>query len=1365
MVKVKSCFFSVIFLLLLLGPPSPLRQCLYCRQTGFNYSRNYSPEKENNHIQSQNWVILQDKRGIIFVGNHGGVLEFDGISWRLISVTNNVVRSMAIDDTGTIYVGGKDEIGFLAPDAKGTLQYVSLLDRLADNQRNFSDVWSANSTKEGVYFRTSKYLFRWNSSAKRMKVWVSDSLFYASFTCRGKFFIQRKKDGLMQVVDDSLIMVPGGEIFAVDRIKMIVPYPGDEKKLLIGTSIKGFYLYDGIKTEPFPTGADDYLKEKQLYHGIRLLSSPGDFALATRLGGLVIIDARGRLKKVLTKSSGLLDDIVWNVFEDIQGNLWLALNKGIAKIEYNSPFTIYDDRLNLPSLVLSAVKHQNALYAGTTSGLYCLSFSAKFKPVPGISAACWSLLSSGDSVLAATSNGVFQVENNKTRLVVGNHANVLARSQTNTNRIWTGTQQGLVSLSLSAKSDEWQKERTLTNITQGIHTIGEDKRGNLWLGTLTQGVLKVDFPIAGEISDPVVTPYHTSHGLPPGEINIFMAADHAVFATEKGIFRFDEKAKVFIPDPTFGAEFADGSRGVFRIAEDKNKNIWIHSERKNIQAISRDGTFVLNKKPFLRIPSIGVNAIYPDPGGAVAWFASDEGLIRCDTGVKKNFNLESSTLIRKVSVSVKLVFDGYENKSNRLFPVFRYKDRNLRFDFAAPFFEEESKVEYRYFLEGYDEDWSAWTKKAQADYTNLDSGSYTFRVRAKNIYGHLSREGIFQFKVLPPWYKTWWAVSFYGFLFFLLVIFIVKWRSRRLMLEKHRLERIVKERTTEIEEKKRQLEIQSGQLKEMDKVKSRFFANISHEFRTPLTLIMGPLQQMLSPPRPGSRDSEKEQKKRLKLMLLNSQRLLNLINQLLELSRFDSGKMKLQAAPQNIISFVKGVTASFEMAAEENELDLQFHSQEEPLILYFDGEKMEKAMCNLLANALKFTPAGGRITVTVTTTTTADDQFPLGSLDIAVRNTGIDIPENQLSHIFDYFYQLDSSSCREHKYKGTGIGLALTRELVSLHHGEINVRSGDGRESGTEFMIRLPRGKAHLEPGEIVNSPGFNREAVRAGEIPGLYRDEDEKEEEEEEKEKEKGKDIEEEMEEKNILLLVEDSADVRCYVRESLEPLYTVVEAVGGQEGIEKAREIIPDLIISDIMMPGIDGYQLCRALKADLVTSHIPIILLTARAAEENVLQGLATGADDYITKPFNIRILCARIKNLIDLRSQFHMNLDREMTLQPAAISVSTIDKEFIKELKEVIEKNLSDPEFNVDDLGKKLYMSRTSIYRKIHALTGKPPSEFIRSYRLKRAAQLLKDKGGSVTEVAFEVGFSSRSYFTKCFKEKFQQLPSDYQVSEN
>ncbi|HLP46056.1 MAG TPA: response regulator, partial [Candidatus Kapabacteria bacterium] len=354
----------------------------------------------------------------------------------------------------------------------------------------------------------------------------------------------------------------------------------------------------------------------------------------------------------------------------------------------------------------------------------------------------------------------------------------------------------------------------------------------------------------------------------------------------------------------------------------------------------------------------------------------------------------------------------------------------------------------------------------------------------------------------------------------------------------------------------------------------------------------------------------------------------------------------------------------------------------------------------------------------------------------------------ELAHIFDRFYQADSTY--EYHRQGTGIGLAIAREIVELHHGTITAYSTGSEGAGTLFAIRLPMGKAHLKAVEIVESVPAPKRLAEP--VPGVK--------EEEEEEIVKGP----EAPGKNIILVVEDSADVREYIRGALEPLYAVVEAKDGEQGLEKAKEIVPDLIICDIMMPGKDGFDVCREIKSDRITSHIPVILLTAKAGEENILTGFETGADDYITKPFSTRILSARIKNLIELRCRLQQTLKQEMDIQPAKMSISKLDREFFQELQAVIETNLSEPEFNVEELRKKLYMSGATLYRKVLALTNETPTDFIRSYRLKRAAELLKSGSGSITEVAFEVGFSSRTYFSKCFKEKFNRLPSEYQEGE-
>ncbi len=1328
---------------------------IYCQYTGLKYLKNYSRQEYGQH--PQNWSILQDKRGIIYVGNNGCVLEFDGTAWRSIAIKDNgPVRSLAIDETGTIFIGSINEIGFLAPDSNGSLGYRSLREHLNDEKISFSAVKRTHSTPQGIYFQAKEFLFRWHKGGFRK--WTPQYQFDSSFVQYGTLFIRDGKRGLLQLVGDELNPVTGGDNFAEAEIFMMAPYDNHRQKLFMATRSKGCFLYDGKAAYPFPTQVDGYLKEKKVCHGIRL--SSGDYALATLAGGLVIIDARGRLKQIFDKKTGLQDDNVKYVFEDFQGNLWLGLDYGIAKIEYHSPFSLYDERVDLPKMVLSMARHQQALYVGTKMGLWRMAPTGeKFQKFPGIDSNCWCLLSTGDTLLAATSDGVFQVDTHGKRKITAGKTYVLHPSGSDKRRIWAGTDKGVTSL--RRKDLRWAEEFAIEkNINREIRTIVEDGKGNLWLGANAGVAFKLNFP--SYIKEPVINRFGESHGLPPSEIRVFGAAGNVVFATQRGILRFDEPSGRFMPDYTLGNQF----REVFYIAEDQHQNIWLHSKSRTYHFIHQpDDTYRVNEIPFLKLPRVQVNAIFFDDDAV--WLGSHDNLIRFDTGYPKNYRQNFQALIRRVVVNGKTIIyagnhrpkgDGREPLAS----VLPYKERNLRFECAAPFFENETSTMYRYLLEGYDKDWSDWSAKTQENYTNLDAGEYTFRVQAQNVYRHKSREAIYQFKILTPWYQTWWAFLMYIFLSLMLLYITVRWRSRKLQLEKQRLEQTVAQRTQEINltnlqlgKQALRLQEQSEKLQEMAAVKSRFFANISHEFRTPLTLIMGPLEKMLSQGHPQTETKE------LRMMLRNSQRLLTLINQLLDLSKLDSGKMKLNADRQNIIPFLKGILASFESLALQNHIDLTFRSDTEDITLYFDTQKLEAVICNLLINAVKFTPAGGMVTVSVHREEDKGSGFSHGCLELSVRDTGPGIPREKLPHIFDRFFQSQETGKGAHQ--GTGIGLALAKELVLLHRGQIDVHvvhSSKGESSGTEFIIRLPLGDEHLSPGEKA-APGYRPS-------PGQYFIKEAEENDIAETKVEIGEDEVNKAEETDtqpIVLVVEDNPDVRAYIKDSLEPRYRVVEANDGREGIRRAKEIIPDLIISDIMMPEVDGYELCRVLKQEIKTSHIPIIMLTAKASEESVVEGLETGADDYITKPFNTRILMTRIKNLIELRRQLQEKIQRQMLLQPVEIAVSSIDQKFIQELQEIIEKNLSDPDFNVEALSKKLYMNRATIYRKIMALTGESPTQFIRSYRLKRAAQLLRAKFGNVTEVALEVGFSNMAYFARCFKDKFHQLPSTYQTAES
>ncbi|MDQ1355170.1 MAG: hypothetical protein QG657_5480, partial [Acidobacteriota bacterium] len=942
----------------------------------------------------------------------------------------------------------------------------SLLNKLEEKYRNFGSIMQAFAAPDGIYFRADKHLFRWNSQL--FTTWYSETGFGATYLYNGKLYVQQKGAGLQVRENGSFRDIPGGSFFAGKedawRISMMVPFNGRPQTFLIGTRTMGLYLYDGNRATPFPIEADDIItKQRNLLHGIVL--SSGDFALATDGAGFIIIDSSGKIKHRFDISNGLPDNNVKYIYQEPGGNLWLALNNGIAKIEYESPFTFYDRHSQLPGTVNSLIRHVSSgtFYAGTTEGLFSLSSTGLFQPVKGIYGSCWSLISHNESIIAATDRGIFAIENNIPIFIDQKRTICLLQSKKTPNCIWAGAYNALVSLVKNNSSGRWEKTTIDVESSGYVLSIVDEPDGTLWLGTQSQGVFSVSFSNA---LTPVVTQYNGAVGLPIeknqpiGEINVAHIAGHTVFATQHGLYRFDKSQGRFARDPLLGKDskgekdFNDGTHPIFRIAEDAKGNIWFHSESVNYEAVLQpDRTYRIDNISLLRIPILQTNFIYPEPGAI--WFCTYEGLIRYDTGYRFKEPGSFSNFIRRVErIDDRApLFGGHgpEPVNGSLIPkpILPYKDRNLRFFFAAPFYQDESATQYSYFLKGYDQEWSPYSSETRKDYTNLRERNYSFFVKSKNVYNQESSQAVYSFEILPPWYRTTLAyiVYFITFIFFLFGADKFR-RYRRLVFEKKHLEVIVQQRTHEIKEKNLQLEeqtqlltLQSEQLKEMDKVKSRFFANISHEFRTPLTLIMGPLEQILS----GSVDMGLKNK--TQLMLRNSQRLLGLINQLLDLSRLNSGKMRLQTTRKNTIPFLRGIMASFNLLSEQRKIEFHFLPQQDDITLYFNSESVEQIMYNLLSNAFKNTPPGGSITVSagVTDITTLPGKtgvFPDGFLEVSVLDTGVGIPADQWPHMFELFYQPESSY--ENKPKGSGIGLALTRELVELHYGDIRVHSSEG---------------------------------------------------------------------------------------------------------------------------------------------------------------------------------------------------------------------------------------------------------------------------------------------------------------------------------
>jgi signal transduction histidine kinase/DNA-binding response OmpR family regulator len=519
-------------------------------------------------------------------------------------------------------------------------------------------------------------------------------------------------------------------------------------------------------------------------------------------------------------------------------------------------------------------------------------------------------------------------------------------------------------------------------------------------------------------------------------------------------------------------------------------------------------------------------------------------------------------------------------------------------------------------------------------------------------------------------------------------------------------------------------------LKEIDEVKTKIYTNITHEFRTPLTIILGMADQIMKNPHQRLNEA-------LEMIKRNGKNLLHLINQILDLSKIEAKAMHVNYYQAEIISYLRYIFHTFNSLAEDKNINLYFSSQINQLVMDIDSEKMMQIISNLLSNAVKYTPEAGEIHMIID----ANKDKGNNELVIKIRDNGIGIPSDKLPYIFNRFYKVEEGSSA--RSEGTGIGLALTKELVTLLKGTISVQSHP--VTGTEFRVTLPITN---------NSPlshDIDLERVKSG--ISFYIPDSTKRLEKEYKDKEETKDL-------PILLIVEDNTDVIHYLESILYPEYSIRIATNGQEALDLAFEIIPDIIISDVMMPVMDGFILCEKLKTDERTSHIPVILLTAMASDIKKMEGLETGADDYIIKPFNDKELKVRTRNLIEQRRKLREYFSRNISISPKDIAVTSADEKFMIRAMDIIEKSMSNPEFGVNIFGKEIGMSHSQLYRKIHALTNFTPVELIRIMRLKRAASLLKQKYGNISEVAYETGFNSPSYFSDCFQKQFGKSPTEF-----
>ncbi len=836
--------------------------------------------------------------------------------------------------------------------------------------------------------------------------------------------------------------------------------------------------------------------------------------------------------------------------------------------------------------------------------------------------------------------------------------------ETDNDQIWVGFGEGLSFTENQGKT--WTKYPFTTKTDKGqeltaVSSLQIDKQGRLWIGSHRTGLFYLHYQ---EAHPQVINSITVRDGLPSTHIqDLELDANGDLWMiSDKGLSKMSTKDLTF---EHFGPEY--GLEGLQTLTLLPNGQMAIATKGEG--EINQTGGFYLFHPDSIYIDS----TIY-------------QPLIHGLEVMGQNYPLDSAL---HYLTEIKL----------------KYDQNFFTFHFSAPNFWAPQLIKYQYQLEGVDQDWVDGTDRRFANYTNITHGKYTFKVRASNTLGQWNSSSTsISLVITPPWWQSWWAYTIYILLFFALVAGLFIYQHRRLQL-RARL----------------QLELERAErLQELDQFKSRFYTNITHEFRTPLTVIKGMAGQILG------------QEKIRKLILHNSDRLLEMVNQLLSLSKLENNNLSIKWVNGDIISYLKYLTEAYHSFAESKNIDLAFFSSEDQLIMDFDEEKLQQILINLLSNAVKFTPEYGSVNVMVSKTNHNNASY----MQLEVRDTGYGISEDKIPFIFDRFYQADDSKTRA--FEGTGIGLALVKELVHLLDGDIHLNSQV--DKGTVFTLFLPM---HQDAKNKVTTSHSIKNGFKDNSFIT----------------KQDYEDSIANNPENPLVLIIEDNIDVTEYIHSCLKKDYQLQMARNGTIGLNKAIENIPDVILCDVMMPEMDGFEVCKQLKSDQRTSHIPIIMLTAKATQEDKNKGLSHGADAYLTKPFNKEELLIRIRNLCQQSQSLKDRLAQHLLTNEELSPAENREALFLTKVHQAIHKYLDNEQFDTNFLCKEMAMSRTQLHRKLKVLTGQSTASFIRSARLKRAKSLLQNTDIPIGEIAFQVGFKDFSHFTRSFSKEFSLKPSE------
>ena len=1360
--------------------------CLFCFLTILLWSPAYSQSQKlyfkhitSNQGLASNFVesIIQDHQGFMWFGTAEGLSRYDGYSFLNLSnsssdtscLINNDVRCLLEDKFKRLWIGTQMGITYLDLETykfkrfsnkfkdnigTGWIRALCLVDEKnllisvdskglfcldISNERLLSFTQSANHN--GLINNTIRSICKDRSGS----IWLATDGGLEKFDLKtGRFShcLIGKPIGYVSLDNNGKIFastINSTQIFTVDpqtlqtiTIETLPEKTKEKTKRVYFDNLSNRWLHindNGIYFRNFRDNTTThYIYEKNSPNGINS-STPltifedrnGNIWIGTYDAGVNLIERYHKpflQIKNNNQSNGLQSNHVRSVFQDKAGTIWIGtkIEGMISKLDRKTlTFSHYRNDPKNPNtlndeFVFSIVDaDDDNLWIGTLSGGLNL-----FNKKTGL---CRSIQHQAGSSNEISSNSIYALLNDR----AGN--------------IWIGNgEKGLDVYSMASKKFEhFENSTASTSLSNNsVRSLFKDSYGEIWVGTL----------LGLNLYDPKTKTFkrflndsQNPNSISDNNIICFCedASRNLWIGTRNGFNLYNRDKKNFT---VYNQKKGFPSQSARGILDDNDGNLWISTNNGIVRFTKRNETFKhYTKEDGFTSNEFASYSFFKTKNGEMI-FGTDDGLVLFNPDQITNNIAVPSVVISELKIFNQTITNDSPDSPLKN-DITHTREITLDYDqsvftlgFLALNYTTSEKNQYAYKMEGVDKDWNYIGFQKNVTYTNLRAGKYLFKVKASNNDGVWNEQGAsISITILPPPWKTWWAYCIYSIL---LALAFVKYR--RLTIAKLSRE---KER-------------------ELDQMKLNLFINISHEFRTPLTLMMNPIDKMMAS------NNIEEVRTSIGVVKRAAWKLLNLTNQLLDFRKLDLGQASLEPRAEEIVSTTAAIVSQFENFAGSKQISLSFECDMKQLETWIDADKYEKIISNLLSNAIKFTNPNGTIKVSMIKT---EVKTKLGILnfkaahsiydyvDIKVCDSGIGINPDELKNIFNRFYQVDQSKV------GTGIGLNFAKNLTELHGGELLVESEAGK--GSTFTVRLPLGKDHLTAEQIERASNKRRSASKemgsAATESLLYDIEDM------DLFPEPGEEAANEnaAERKLVVLIVEDNKALRKQIQEELQGMYTVKEAANGLEGIEKAQKFCPDLIISDIMMPKMDGVEMCKQLKNNIDTSHIPILLLTAKGSTENKIEGFEIGADEYMSKPFSIQLLKIRVKNLIQSRVQLKEKFSSSKSLGAAKeYTTNNLDEAFLEKITKIVLSDIDNPDFSLNDLCEKMSISSSNLFKKIQSITGLNPSAFVRNIRLKFAAEQLCLNIYSVKDVCFNSGFSSPAYFTKTFKELYGQTPKEY-----